>query len=1413
MMTDQYFTPARLLISGIVITVANFVLANTLWAEDRFAADGPVVVMYTYLTPPARVTGLQAAFKESDIAIQFLPVATTEAEAIETAVATAKLVLVDIPHVSVLESVAEKLAASFSNHETPFLLVGDSDQVRSGQPARHALLNSNSQIPSSWAGTVRRYYRFGGKFNDGLLAAAFTGPLPDTGPQTELLAAKPFPAQGLYHPEWPELIQNIEEVADRWEADDNPVIAIAINSSVLSTSDTGWLDEMIAQLELRGLHAYACYGPRSNINRFRELTQLGDPASRRRFADLMINAALVFKPQQIKVELDEIGIPVLQTLPALAMNVDAWRSSKEGLAMADISYYLASSELAGMVDPMLVTARNPATGLLQPLSDQIISVADRAAAICRLQRSPPRDRRVAMMVYNYPPGENNFGASFLNVPKSIVSVISQMKTAGYSTEIPTEQGLLASVQAALRGLYDSDVLLDQHVNGQADLLSLDDYLKWYIGLPANARSRIEAYWGPPSEMTVAIASPGPGSVAGAGDATKPTRGFLIPSVTLGNVRVLPQPLRYELTAAANDETRKKRINHHSAVPLSHAYLATYVFLRQQWRADAIVHFGTHGTLEWAPGKSRGLSVSDDSFLALGAIPNLYPYIMDNLGEATTAKRRGRATMISHLTPMFSPAGFQPGLHSMHDLMHDWETIEDGPVRKEMERQLIEQFTEHKLERALDWTADRIASDFHGFMEVLHPYLDDIAQSAQPLGLARLGEVPSAERRFGMVMQMLRKPLIDALGEDIDEVFLIDADKVVNSRPARWLRLALQDAEAASTMDLRKIDALDLSQKSSVPNRAVGKRLDPAQLLALAHRAQTLEKSLSQNNEIESLLAGLGGEHIPSRYGGDPVRNPDSLPTGGNLYGFDPTRVPTRQAWEIGTGVLDRWIESYQDEHDGQFPRQIAFTMWAGETMRHQGVMESQIFHAIGVRPIWNDAGRIKGVEVVPSAAIDRPRIDVLLSVTGSYRDQFPQLMTWIDQAVRDVASLEESATGPGNFVAENVTALRAELIARGESPKVATRQATARVFSNESGVYGTGVNNAAYASDLWDSQTRGGGDAEMASLFVQRMGYAYGKGLGGVSSAELFSRQLANVDAAFLSRSSNTYGVLTSDDPFAYLGGFSLAARVASGRTPELYVQNLRDTSEVIIDPAGRAIGKEMRTRYLHPKWIRAQQAEGYSGTLQVLKATQFLWGWQVTAPESIREDHWQSMMEVYVNDQYDLGAREWLQRDNQAAFASMMEKMIDAVRLDYWNPDQITRETLMQAYLQSKSESDLIESNRLVAQYVDQELAKLDQAQPSPGVDPKLAESIDSASLPSTTNPDQLARKNAAKADASVRVKGLKLEPVAVLTDVLDPQSSTTKLSSSLSDARVAVVAIVFLVMLGSLLQYRKINRMKVSK
>lgn len=1235
--------------TGLRIALAAWLL----WTGLAAQAAGRLLWITGEVTPPARTAMVERLGSQAGLTVQHLDyplggapeLAATERATLQDALRRADLVWLDVPHASVHARLKGLLGGPLAAFEAA--APGRVVWLPPGEGGAVALK------PQASAGErMAAYLQAGGERNLGH-ALSLAQALLSRQPLPALPDPQPWPARGVYHPRSPELLPNAAAFAEwqgrRSELRGRPAVALLVHRHHFVNGATAWLDTWLQAFEQQGMAAYAVFGQQVDAAGLRELLEISDDQGRRRLhARVIVTHQLLSQGAALQPLFERWGAPVLATQPYRQGDAAAWERDETGLALGDVPFYLAQPEAAGAVDPVLVLAQAP-RGQPQLIERQALAVVAKARRLIALQTRPVAEKRLVAMVYNYPPGGSNFGASFLNVPRSLEQVSQGLAEAGYATRAVPEAQWIAGLKPLLGAYYPGADLGALLAAGQADALPLARYEAWWAQLPAALRQRIEAHWGPPARSRYVLRWRG-------------ERVFVIPRLQIGKLSVLPQPPREEML-----EQGRNPLAHRSKLPLSHHYLAVYLWAQQ---ADALIHFGTHGTQEWAPGKARGLDVWDEALLPLGDLPVVYPYIVDNLGEALTAKRRGRATLVSHRTPVFSPAGFEARMAQMHEVMHEWETVGAGPTRQALEKQLVAQFVEHQLHRDLGWSAERIAADFEGFLELLHPYLDQLAQSSQPKGLAVFGRVPDEGLRRQTILQALRKPLIDALGEDIDEAFLIRHDAVAGSRPARWLALALRDAQAASRLDLRPPEP-----EGFVPNRAARKPIDSAALLQLAERAQALEKLLASEGEMRGLLAALGGRFIPAAYGGDPIRNPDSLPTGRNLTGVDPSRLPTRQAYAVAQTLFDDWLKGWRASHRGKAPTRLALSLWAGETLRHQGIMEAQALVALGVRPVWDESGRPLRVELIPAAELGRPRVDVLLSVTGSYRDQFPAMMALVDRAVAAVASAE-----PDSAVARNTAQVAAELRARGLPPQQAHLLAQARVFGNATGDYGTGLSEAVQADGLRAV------DERLGQLFLQRMSQPYvgGQPLAGVApaqAAQALGAQLRRTDAALLSRSSHLYAMVSSDDPFQYLGGLAAAARSA-GRTEgiELYVNQLQDVSEPVTESAQRSIALEMQSRYLHPGWLQAQKAEGHAGTLQVLKAVQYVWGWQAVAPDTVRSDHWQGFFEVLVKDKHQLGLPQWL-RSHPEAYAQALERLVQAQRLGHWQADAATQQQLAQLY------------------------------------------------------------------------------------------------------------------------------------
>lgn len=1222
------------------MSVARVCLALLLaFVLQGTAAARPSLLWITLdVTPAARSALIEReasaaglAFAALDYPLRTATLDAEQARELERALAGAQAVWIDAPHASV----EAKLQALLGE-----VLKRRPDITPTWIPAGE---------PATGERGLRAYLQAGGPANTHAAFTLLRAQL-DKKPAPELPAPTLLPQRALYHPDATgtgHLFANAQDLA-HWAAsrgDTRPAVALLLHRYHFVHGATAWIDDWLRRFERQGLLAYAVFSSHLGSD---SLAPLMEDRPGHLQARLIVNHALLPQAGALQPLFERWGVPLLQTLPYRAGGAADWEASETGLTQTDLPFYFAQPEGAGAIDPLLVVAYANKGREPQLITRQADAVVAKAARLLTLQSKPAAGKRLVAFVYNYPPGGDHFGASFLNVPRSLDSVSNGLRQAGYGVQPLAEGEWIAQLKPLIAAYYPGADLHGLLARDQAAALPLSEYSAWFKTLPAVLQQRITAQWGEPERSRYVVSYEG-------------RKVFAIPRLQRGNLSVLPQPPREETLRQGQDP-----FMHKSKTPLSHHYLATYLWAR---KADALIHFGTHGTQEWAPGKLRALDVQDEALLPLGDVPVIYPYIVDNLGEGLTAKRRGRAVMVSHRTPSFAPAGFNARMAHMHELMHEWETVDAGPTRQALERQMVAQFVEHQLHRDLGWSAERIAADFSGFLELLHPWLDRLAQSSQPKGLAVFGQLPDELARRSTILQMLRQPLIEALGEDIDEAFLINHENVATARPARWLDVALKDSQAASVLDLRPPEP-----EGYVPNRAARKPIDSPALLKLAERAQELERRLATEGELPGLLTALQGQFLPAAYGGDPLRNPDSLPTGRNLTGLDPNRLPTKQAYEVAQRLFAQWYAE-QAKTGNKPPQRLALSLWAGETLRHQGLMEAQALAALGVMPIWDDSGRPTGLKVLPAAELQRPRVDVLLSITGSYRDQFPALMSLLDRAVAAAAAAE-----PDNAVARNTAHVAAELRRRGLGKSEALALAEARVFGNATGDYGTGVSDAVQADGLKAD------DQRLGQLFLQRMSQPYVNGeplklsRPGIA-AQALGAHLKQTDAALMSRSSHLYSMLSSDDPFQYLGGLSAAAKAAGKKEGlSLHVSQLQDASEIHTESAARGIALEMQSRYLHPGWLKAQQAEGWAGTLQVLKAVQYAWGWQAIAPETVRPDHWQSLYDNLVRDKQGLGLPAWLNQNKQA-YAQALERMIQAQRLGYWKPDATTREQLAATY------------------------------------------------------------------------------------------------------------------------------------
>jgi len=1084
------------------------------------------------------------------------------------------------------------------------------------------------------------------------------------------------PRVGLYHYDFPGLVTVDEEAFFNYLAisQNQPVIAIGIHRSVVDYEQQQIVDALVKGLEAKGAKALAYFfeGEDQPMD-FTDLLSFENEQGTRSKSrvDLLINYRSLHFVAKRRDEFEKLGVPVLHALNYTEGDQLSFEADNAGISPSLTPFFLVMPEDTGSADPTIIAAKGTGNkkGEKVVIDYQLNALVERAYNHANLAHVKNSEKKIATFIWNYPPGEKNIGAAFLDVPTSIENIAKAMKDKGYNVDVKDHKDIIESAGKLLRPYYrgeDAEQLIAQDL---AEYMPLTTYLNWFNALPESVTQPIISRWGKPEESGMIRQ----GKIDG-----KTVASFVIPRMNLGNMIVMPQGVRGE------DAKEHANLYHSTKTEINHSYLAIYLFARETFGADAYINLGTHGSVEWLTGKERGLSVYDAPSLALGNLPVFYPYIIDNVGEAMQAKRRGRATMISHLTPGFAKAGLYTEIADLSEKINNYLMLSEGQTKANTQNGIIVLAQKLNMLKDLAIEPDVIAADFDQYIAKLQDHLNALAQMSQPLGVHIFGDLPKESHLFSTMLQML--------GDD----FIARAAAYEQAH-----NMSVPAAEQFDHRNVKKLHALDGFQllKAYIESPAKVTDLDE-QLVNDLTLAKTYWDNFQAIAETQNLMLALEANYIATSYGGDPIRNPEAAPTGRNLIGFNPAKVPSKEAYDAGVILMNQTIDAYVKKH-GKYPEKLAFSLWSLETMRHQGALEAQILHALGLKPKWNHQGHVVGTDVISYSELKRPRIDVVISATGLYRDAFPNVMLWIAKAIDKVAKMKEE----NNFVYRHATALKAELVEKGKSEEDADYLSSIRIFSNETGNYGTGLASSSLASDTWET------DDKLANLYLDRMGFAYGadekRWSENVSDTlgegeGLYSKVLSGTDGVIFSRSTNLYALMTNDDPFQYFGGIGLAVRHLDGKTPEMYVSNLRKKDQLKSQTLDEFVNQEMRSRYFHPRWIKAMQDSGYAGATAILDRMNNMWGWEVMTPEAIRDDQWQEFFEVYVEDKYQMDMREFFEEHNPESLAQIIERMLEAVRKGYWQADEETIKKMVETYSELATTFDVATDNVKFNEYMD---------------------------------------------------------------------------------------------------------------
>ena len=1076
------------------------------------------------------------------------------------------------------------------------------------------------------------------------------------------------PRMGIYHPQSPELFPSFEAYLNWYKEQglfrkNAPFVGV-VGYHIMDNMAPE--DTLIAELEKKGLNVICGVGyPAGEVLR-NYFLQEEEP-----LVDIIITTSFGHADEATMELLKKMNIPLIRAI-VVSNELDEWRKSVQGIPPFSVASQVVLAELMGIIEPTVIGGRergiDEATGITivrrVPEKERIEKIASRAKAWIRLRRLRNEEKKVAILYWNHPPGKHNVGsASYLDVAESLKMLLEKLKKSGYV--LPEDMAITKDKILELMLLQgrnigsDSPGELEKIIKeGKAILLPFKKYRQWFKKLPLEFQESVLISWGSIENTRLMVYKDN----------------FVIPGIKMGNIFLAPQPTR----GKSEDE---QKLYHDLTVPPHHQYIAFYLWLRKEFSADALIHFGKHGTQEWLPGKQVGLSGVCAPDVLIQDLPVIYPYIMDDVGEGLQAKRRGNAVIISHMTPALIQGGIHQELSQLHDLIHLYlGTKEVTPmVAQEYQKQILDISKELGIGQDLGLNLDEV--DFDEFLEKLHNYIHEVELQYIPYGLHVLGVPLEGEELVGMTSAMLSvEGELPALPNVVASLLGKDYEKMAENKgkyceiidevwelSTRFITAIVQEntpyEEAAETVFReRYLNASSLNRRL---------------LRQLGETARKYADNLvAVDNELINIIRALNAEYIPPSVGNDPIRAPDALPTGRNFYGFDLRKLPTQAAWRVGKQMAEGLIQSYKEEH-GKYPRNIAVILWATEALRHHGVMESKALYLLGVEPLWDGRGELQGVRLISEEELKRPRIDVVVSISGLYRDLFPTQVYLIDQAIQ--LALNAESLKYENFARLHTLEMVTELKKQGYSEEEAASLSRLRIFGPPLQGYGTGIDDPILdASDTWDDE------AKIADLYLNRMSHAYGRDNWGRPAKSAFKENIKRSEMILHARSSNVYGVLDNDDVFQYLGGLAMAARSLTGKTPELYVSNLRDPANPELVDFNRFLGLEMRSRYFNPTWIKGMMKHGYSGAKEMVDFVDYLWGWQVTTPDKVTKEMWQQIYQIYVEDKYDLGMEEFFREESPYALQEILSVMLEVARKGYHEFDPEFLEKIAQAYVES---------------------------------------------------------------------------------------------------------------------------------
>lgn len=1097
-----------------------------------------------------------------------------------------------------------------------------------------------------------------------------------------------YPDMGIWHPLAPNMFEDVREYLNwysvRRDISRNlkdplaPCVGLVLQRTHLVTGDDAHYVAIVQELESLGAKVLPVFAGGLDFSKPIE-SYFYEPTTKLQLVDAVVSLtgfALVGgparqdHPKAIEA-LKRLNRPYMVALPLVFQTTEEWLDSDLGLHPIQVALQIAIPELDGAIEPIILSGKDGATGKAIALQDRVEIVAQRALKWATLRRKPKLIKKVAITVFSFPPDKGNVGtAAYLDVFGSIHEVMKGLKNNGYDVQdIPeTPQELLEQVIHDAQAQYNSPELNVAYKMSVPEYEALTPYSQ-----------RLEENWGPP-----------PGNLNSDG------QNLLIYGKQFGNVFIGVQPtFGYE-----GDPMRL--LFSRSASP-HHGFAAYYTYLERIWGADAVLHFGTHGSLEFMPGKQMGMSGDCYPDQLIGSIPNLYYYAANNPSEATIAKRRSYAETISYLTPPAENAGLYKGLKELSELIASYQTLKDTGRGVSIVNSIMDKCRIVNLDKDIHIpetdSKDMSSEERDNIVGNVYRRLMEIESRLLPCGLHVIGKPPTAEEAIATLVniasldrqeeeiQGLPGIIAKSLGRNIEDIYKNnDAGILADVQLLQDITLATRAAVTALVQEqidaegrviaVSKLNFFNMGRKEPWVESLHQSGYTKVDISALKPLFEYLEFCLKQvcaDNELGGLLQGLAGEYILPGPGGDPIRNPDVLPTGKNIHALDPQSIPTSAAVQSAKIVVDRLLERNKAENDGNWPETIACVLWGTDNIKTYGESLAQIMWMVGVRPVPDALGRVNKLELIPLEELGRPRIDVVINCSGVFRDLFINQMNLLDQGVKMAAEADEPLEM--NFV-------RKHALKQAEDMGINLRQAATRVFSNASGSYSSNI-NLAVENSTWDSE------AELQEMYLKRKSFSFNSDNPGVmdESREIFETTLKTADATFQNLDSSEISLTDVSHYFDSDPTKLVASLRADGKKPSSYIADTT-TANAQVRTLSETVRLDARTKLLNPKWYEGMLSHGYEGVRELSKRLVNTTGWSATAGAV---DNWiyEDTNETFIKDEE---MQKRLMNLNPHSFRKIVSTLLEMNGRGYWETSEENLDKLRELYQEVENRIEGIE-------------------------------------------------------------------------------------------------------------------------